>query len=163
MRYDVYILSIDNSGFGDIRYCSLAHRKYSPILDDTLYNLTGDLMFLRILIVIGAALAFPATAQTNADVLTLNCKFLEGVSNRGRDMTKGDPDRDQIIEVDIRKKTCAGEPCNISSNEFSWLADLSGGRSVNRNINRHTGYYKMSYEPSGAWLTFQCSPSRPKF
>lgn len=157
------MLSIDNSGFGGIRYCSLAHRKYSPILDDTLYNLTGDLMILRILIVIGAALTFPAIAQTNADVLTLNCKFLEGLSSNGNAMTKGDPDRDLIIEVNIGKQTCFGRLCNISSNEFSWVGTRNDSRSVYYNINRHTGAFKISYESSPAWLTFQCSPSRPKF
>lgn len=118
-------------------------------------------MLHRLILV--AMFSSPALAQTNSETLTLNCKFLEGVSRSGNDMMKNDPERDIIIEIDLAKQTCVYMPCTISDNEFAWTQDINSGSKTFHHINRHTGFYKRFTSGTPAWLNYQCSPSRPKF
>lgn len=92
------------------------------------------------------------------DNLVLHCKFTEGVSRSGKDMTKNDPDRDIIIRIDLQQKTCFGLPCRISNEKFEY-----SDTRYNFVINRNTGFARQDYPDSGAYLRYECAPSRPKF
>lgn len=117
---------------------------------------------------IGLTLFFLSTttiAQSSTNSISLLCKHIEGASSTGKYHQKNDPERDSEVQINFATKTCNYlYPCTISDTSIYWKVPpyLSSNTTTENIINRLTGHYRKDFS-NGAWSSYRCEESKPKF
>ena len=124
-------------------------------------------LFSRLIALVLVSFFCAISTWVNAERLTLTCRFVEGVDLNGSKMESNDSSRDSVVKVDLEKKLCDDQRCDIDDNAFRWretYKENDGSASTRTiSIDRNLGTMMENFSPRRAWLRSRCTRSAQMF